>query len=51
MLSLKSHIFVDIANRKDQELFYVLTKTTAIGAGDLGSPAFFFVFPKNERPY
>lgn len=35
MLRLKSYIFVDIAIEKGGILFYLLTKTIAIGAGDL----------------
>ncbi len=35
MLRLKSYIFVVIAIGKGGILFYLLTKTIAIGAGDL----------------
>ena len=42
MLQLKSHIFVNIAFRKASVLFYLLTKTTALQAGDNYSPAFFY---------
>lgn len=35
MLRLKSYIFVDIAIEKGRTLFYLLTKTIAIEAGDL----------------
>ena len=41
MLSLKSHIFVDLAFGKGIVLFYLLTETTAIKVGDVKSPAFF----------
>jgi len=41
MLSMKSHIFVDIAFGKGTELFYLLAKTITIRAGDDYSPAFF----------
>ncbi len=35
MLRLKSYIFVAIAIKKSGILFYLLTKTSATGAGDL----------------
>jgi len=38
---MKSHIFVEIAFGKGIVLFYLLTKTIAIRAGDFLSPAFF----------
>lgn len=44
MLNSKSHIFVEIAFAKGRVLFYLLTKTTAILAGDVSLPAFFMPF-------
>ncbi len=41
MLRVKSYIFVVIAIKKSGILFYLLTKTIAIEAGDQKSPAFF----------
>jgi hypothetical protein len=43
MLSVKSYIFVVIAIEKSGILFYLLTKTIAIEAGDQKSPAFFLL--------
>lgn len=51
MLSVKSHIFVDIAFRKGKVLFYLLTKTSAILAGDVSLPAFFYAFLNDEDPH
>lgn len=52
MLSLKSHIFVDLAFGKGIVLFYLLTETTAIKVGDVKSPAFFFhAFLNDENPH
>ena len=50
MLSLKSYIFVDCAIGKDNLLFYLLTKTIAIRAGDVSSPAFFCALLNDEDP-
>jgi hypothetical protein len=43
MLRVKSYIFVVIAIKKSGILFYLLTKTIAIEAGDQKSPAFFLL--------
>jgi hypothetical protein len=43
MLRVKSYIFVVIAIKRSGILFYLLTKTIAIEAGDQKSPAFFLL--------
>jgi hypothetical protein len=39
----KSKIFAYITSRKGTILFYILTKTASLRAGDMVSPAFFLL--------
>lgn len=51
MYRFKSHIFVTTPFGKGEVLFYLLTDTIAIRAGEINSPALFNAFLSDEDSY